>query len=198
MRSPCWAMASKPARLLRPINCSPKPFWRARPRPRRGALETPRCAPSNLPQPIRARGHAAFAGKAQIRLGEEKAARATLDRALDENPHGKVAYTRLAALLLRRDEPDETLRLANRLSSRGVGHSRLLALAKLGRVEAARAFDNLAPTDARALCGLRKRPSRVQQGARRAFRPIMKKPIIDLAFVLSLLRSPHLCRSCRP
>jgi tetratricopeptide (TPR) repeat protein len=137
-------------------------------------------------------------GKAQIRLGEEKAARATLDRALDENPHGKVAYTRLAALLLRRDEPDETLRLANRLSSRGVGHSRLLALAKLGRVEAARAFDNLAPTDARALCGLRKRPSRVQQGARRAFRPIMKKPIIDLAFVLSLLRSPHLCRSCRP
>jgi hypothetical protein len=104
--------------------------------------------------------------------------------ALDESPHGKDAYKRPAAPLHRRDEPDETPRLADRLSSRGVGHSRLLAsrtlaLAKLGLVEEARAFDNLPPTDARAPGGLRK-PRRVQQGVRRAFRPIMKKPIIDV------------------
>jgi tetratricopeptide (TPR) repeat protein len=88
-------------------------------------------------------------GKAQIRLGEETAARATLERALEENPHSKDAYKRLAALFLRRNAPDDVLRLADRLSSQGVGHSRLLAsrtlaLAKLGRVEQARACDNLA------------------------------------------------------
>jgi len=79
--------------------------------------------------------------------------------ALDESPHGKDAYKRPAAPLHRRDEPDETPRLADRLSSRGVGHSRLLAsrtlalaklgLAKLGLVEEARALDNLPPADAR-------------------------------------------------
>ena len=72
----------------------------------------------------------------------------------DESPHGKDAYKRPAAPLHRRDEPDETPRLADRLSSRGVGHSRLLAsrtlgLAKLGLVEEARALDNLPPADAR-------------------------------------------------
>jgi hypothetical protein len=103
-------------------------------------------------------------GKAPIRLGEDKAARATLD----ENPHVKDAYKRLVALLLRRDEPDETPRPANRLSSRGVGHARLLAsrtlaLAKLGRVEEARDFANLAPTDARA-------PRRVSKASPRSTR----------------------------
>ncbi|MGC1859961.1 MAG: hypothetical protein WA733_02255 [Methylocystis sp.] len=86
--------------------------------------------------------------------------------ALDESPHGKDAYKRPAAPLHRRDEPDETLRLADRLSSRGVGHSRLLAsrtlaLAKLGLVEEARAFDNLHRQMLEPPGGLRK-PRRVQ------------------------------------
>src|SRR5262249_16769754 len=91
----------------------------------------------------------ALLGKAQIRLGEEVAGRATLERAVEENRHSKDAYKRLAVLLLRCDAPADLLRLADQLSARSVGHSRLLAsrtlaLARLGRINEAHTFENLA------------------------------------------------------
>jgi tetratricopeptide (TPR) repeat protein len=118
-------------------------------RDNRGAREAARRAFEYSRTNLERAAALALLGKAQIRLGEEMAAQATLERALEENPHSKDAYKRLAALLLRRDAPDDLLRLADQLSARSVGHSRLfasrtLALARLGRIKEAHAFENLA------------------------------------------------------
>lgn len=95
------------------------------------------------------RAHAlATLGKVQMRLGELNAARRTLTRALEENPHDRNAYKRLVALLLSSDEPGAVLALAKRLLNVGVTHSRLLAsrtlaFAKLNDVPAAIEADGL-------------------------------------------------------
>jgi tetratricopeptide (TPR) repeat protein len=88
-------------------------------------------------------------GKAHARLGDDAAAKSVLEEALAENPHDKDAFKRLVALYFRRNEPRSALALYERLLSQGVRHSRLFvartaALARLGCVEEARAFENLA------------------------------------------------------
>jgi hypothetical protein len=86
-------------------------------------------------------------GKAETRL-ELPEARTTLVRALELDPHNKDACKRLAALHFAADEPTPVLHLTYALAEKGVGHSRLivaqvLALARLGRVDAARDADAL-------------------------------------------------------
>jgi uncharacterized protein (TIGR02466 family) len=81
-------------------------------------------------------------GKAEIRLGHSEARR-TLVRALELDPHNKDACKRLAALYFAADESAAALALTDALAAQGVGHSRMfaaqvLALAGLGRIEAAR------------------------------------------------------------
>ncbi len=86
-------------------------------------------------------------GKAEARLSLASA-RATLVRALELNPHDKNACKRLISIYLDADEPAEALALTQALAARGVGHSRLiagqaLALARLGRIDAAREAEAL-------------------------------------------------------
>jgi uncharacterized protein (TIGR02466 family) len=81
-------------------------------------------------------------GKAEIRLGRPEAQR-TLRHALELDPHNKDACKRLAALHFAAQEPGAALALADALAAQGVGHSRalaarVLALARLGRVDEAR------------------------------------------------------------
>jgi uncharacterized protein (TIGR02466 family) len=81
-------------------------------------------------------------GKAEIRLGDPEARR-TLLRALELDPHSKDACKRLAALYLAADEFAAAMALTDALAAQGVGHSRMfaarvLALARLGRIEEAR------------------------------------------------------------
>ena len=88
-------------------------------------------------------------GKAQARLGDDAAAQAAFEAALVDNPQDKDACKRLIALHFRRERPEAALVLIDRLMAAGASHARLfagrtLALARLGRVEDARAFENLA------------------------------------------------------
>ncbi|HEY1426586.1 MAG TPA: hypothetical protein VGF50_07940, partial [Caulobacteraceae bacterium] len=81
-------------------------------------------------------------GKAEVRLGDD-AALATLEAALEVDPHNKNACKRLAALHLGRGDPRALIAATDALLARGAGHARLfaaraLAFARLGEVEAAR------------------------------------------------------------
>lgn len=85
-------------------------------------------------------------GKAQRRLGMIDAAEDSLRAALKHDPHNKDACKRLASLLLDVGAADRVLADMAQLAAQGVGHSRLLAaqtlaLAQLGRIDAARAQD---------------------------------------------------------
>ena len=85
-------------------------------------------------------------GKAQRRLGLVDAAEASLREALTHDPHNKDACKRLASLYFDLGAPDRVLADMDGLNVQGVGHSRLfaaqtLALAQLGRIDAARAQD---------------------------------------------------------
>ena len=89
-------------------------------------------------------------GKAEIRLGHPEARR-TLVRALQLDPHNKDACKRLAGLYSAVDDSVAALALTDALAAQGVGHSRMfaarvLAMARLGRIEEAReaeAWDRL-------------------------------------------------------
>jgi uncharacterized protein (TIGR02466 family) len=89
-------------------------------------------------------------GKAEIRLGHPEARR-TLLRALELDPHNKDACKRLAGLYSAVDDSVAALALTDALAAQGVGHSRMfaarvLAMARLGRIEEAReaeAWDRL-------------------------------------------------------
>jgi tetratricopeptide (TPR) repeat protein len=90
---------------------------------------------------------AAF-GKAQWRLDRVDEARASFRAALDRYPNNKDAFKRLAMLDFGLDRPEEVLRLANETVANGVFHARALAmvplaLARLGRIEEARAANGL-------------------------------------------------------
>jgi hypothetical protein len=81
-------------------------------------------------------------GKAQVRLGDS-AALATLEAALELDPHNKNACKRLTALHLGRGDAQAVLANTAALLARGAGHSRLfaaraLAFARLGDTAAAR------------------------------------------------------------
>lgn len=81
--------------------------------------------------------------KALLRLDAHRDARALLDAALDHDPHNAGAWRRLVTELLRTGEAETVLARADTLAQRGVGHARLfaartLALAQLGRLDAAR------------------------------------------------------------
>lgn len=84
-------------------------------------------------------------GKAQLRL-DDSAAEDTLRLALQLDPLNKDACKRLTALLMARDQPGDVVKLCTALSAHGAAHSRffaawILALARVGDVEAARALD---------------------------------------------------------
>ena len=85
-------------------------------------------------------------GKAQRRLGDIAAAAQTLGDALRYDPHNKDACKRLASLYFDAGAPERVLAEMDALAEQGAGHSRLvaaqtLALAQLGRIDAARAQD---------------------------------------------------------
>ncbi|WP_066657579.1 MULTISPECIES: 2OG-Fe(II) oxygenase family protein [unclassified Sphingomonas] len=85
-------------------------------------------------------------GKVLRRMGATDAAEHVLKQALIHNPHNKDACKRLASLHLDNGAPERVLDAMAQLDAQGVGHSRLfaaqtLALAQLGRIEAARAQD---------------------------------------------------------
>jgi tetratricopeptide (TPR) repeat protein len=97
--------------------------------------------------PMRAAALAAL-GKALARLGEDRDANEAFEAALAANPFDKDACKRLVALHFKRNDARAVLSLFDRLQAFGVGHSRLLAartlaLARLGRIDEARAFENL-------------------------------------------------------
>lgn len=82
-------------------------------------------------------------GKAQLRIGLEQAAIASLEAALVAAPENKDAYKRLVAFYMSKDQPEAVLALADAFFGAAQGHSRLqvsriLALARLGRVAEAR------------------------------------------------------------
>ncbi|MFZ1920184.1 MAG: putative 2OG-Fe(II) oxygenase [Xanthobacteraceae bacterium] len=86
-------------------------------------------------------------GKAERRL-ELPEARDTLIRALELDSHNKDACKRLAALHFSRNDPEAALAMTDTLAKLGVGHSRLIAarvvaLARLGKIDAAREADGL-------------------------------------------------------
>jgi uncharacterized protein (TIGR02466 family) len=88
-------------------------------------------------------------GKAQRRLGAVDAAEQSLRAALTHDPHNKDACKRLASIHFDQGAPDRVLADMDGLSAQGVGHSRLfaaqtLALAQLGRIDAAREQDGWA------------------------------------------------------
>lgn len=100
-------------------------------------------------------------GKTQARLGDP-AALNSLREALALDPANKNACKRLAAWHFERGQDSEVLDFASALSREGVWHSRLsaaqvLALARMGRIDEARAVD------AREALGLR-RPLPVPHG----------------------------------
>jgi hypothetical protein len=81
--------------------------------------------------------------KAEMRLGEAAAARASLDDALLLDPANKDACKRIAALELAEGSAEDLLELTDRLAAKGVAHSRLfaaraLAQARSGDIAAAR------------------------------------------------------------
>lgn len=83
-------------------------------------------------------------GKAETRLGDDKAARATLEHALRYDPQEKDACKRLAALDLAANDPAAVLAMVDRLIAHGAAHARLfaaqaLAQAQAGAIGAARA-----------------------------------------------------------
>ncbi|HEV7287042.1 2OG-Fe(II) oxygenase family protein [Sphingomonas sp.] len=85
-------------------------------------------------------------GKAQRRLGATDAAEQSLKEALAYDPHNKDACKRLASLHFDTGAPERVLDEMAQLDAQGVGHSRLfaaqtLALAQLGRIDAAREQD---------------------------------------------------------
>lgn len=87
----------------------------------------------------------ALEGKTWTRLGDADAAEQCLRRALEIDPHNKDACKRLAALFLDRGDPRAAIAMTDTLLARNVGHSRLfgariLAFARLGEIEAARAM----------------------------------------------------------
>lgn len=69
----------------------------------------------------------ALRAKAEARLGDVAAARATLAEALRLDPHNKDACKRLAALALAADDADAVLAMYDDLAARGAAHSRLFA-----------------------------------------------------------------------
>ena len=69
----------------------------------------------------------ALRGKAETRLGDTDAARATLERALLYDPHEKDACKRLAALGLAANDPAAVLAMVDRLMAQGAAHARLFA-----------------------------------------------------------------------
>ena len=89
----------------------------------------------------RATAHADWAG-ALFRLDQPATAVAHLEAALMLDPHNKDACKRLAHHLLRRDDPAAVIAFTDRLAAAGVHHARLLtsrvlAFARLGRIDAA-------------------------------------------------------------
>ena len=93
-------------------------------------------------------------GKAETRLGDIAAARATLEHALRLDPHEKDACKRLAALDFAADDSDAVLATVDALAAQGAAHARLFAARTLAHArgdapEAAReaaGFDALAHT----------------------------------------------------
>jgi len=86
--------------------------------------------------------------KAAFRLGDGEGAVDLLEEALRLNPCNSAAFKRLATHWLRADMPARVLDLADRLESEGAGHarllaSRMLAFARLGRIEEARGLSGL-------------------------------------------------------
>ncbi|PTQ58338.1 putative 2-oxoglutarate-Fe(II)-dependent oxygenase superfamily protein [Sphingomonas aurantiaca] len=87
-------------------------------------------------------------GKAETRLGDIAAARATLGQALRLDPREKDACKRLAALDLAANDPAAVLAMADSLTAQGAAHARLfaaraLAHAKAGAIDVARAAAGL-------------------------------------------------------
>jgi tetratricopeptide (TPR) repeat protein len=81
-------------------------------------------------------------GKTQIRLEQFEAGRKTLHAALDANIRNRDAYKRLAMLDFQMDRTEAALEFADEMVAQGVAHARVLgvrplALAKLGRIDAA-------------------------------------------------------------
>ena len=94
-------------------------------------------------------------GKCEKRLGQVELAKATLREALVLDPHNKDACKRLAAIMLDHDPLPDAVQWTEGMLLQGVNHARLLgarvlALAKSGDIEAARAaegFDALHRTE---------------------------------------------------
>ena len=85
--------------------------------------------------------------KVKLRIGERDAAIKLLKQALSLNSGNVSSFKRLALEWLRQHQPDRVIALTDELQQRGVGHSRLwgarmLALAALGKTEAAQALLN--------------------------------------------------------
>jgi Flp pilus assembly protein TadD len=86
--------------------------------------------------------------KAACRDGSPDSAVATLEQALELDPHNRIACKRLTVLWLARGDADAVIAMTDRLASKGVAHARLLAartmaLAQQGALDAARATIDL-------------------------------------------------------
>ena len=86
--------------------------------------------------------------KALLRMDRNGAARDRLAEALRLDPGNANACRRLVTELLRTGDAEAVIAVTDRLAARGVGHARLfaarmLALARLGRIEEARATTDL-------------------------------------------------------
>ena len=91
--------------------------------------------------------------KAERRLSQARAARESLEAALDVDPHSKDACKRLAALDLEQGRAPALVEWCKGLTGSGVGHARLYAALMLGEavcgdLDAARAIEGL--TDLRS------------------------------------------------
>jgi hypothetical protein len=99
--------------------------------------------------PIQRAAALADRAKAERRLSQPKAARVSLETALDADPHSKDACKRLAALDLEQGRAPALVEWSKGLIASGVGHSRLHAARMLGEaargdLDAARAAEGLA------------------------------------------------------
>jgi tetratricopeptide (TPR) repeat protein len=87
--------------------------------------------------------------KALLRMDRNGAARALLTEALRLDPGNTHACRRLVTDLLRTGDAEAVIAVTDRLAAQGIGHARLfaarmLAFARLGRIEEARATTDLA------------------------------------------------------
>ncbi len=77
--------------------------------------------------PIQRAAALADRAKAERRLSDAKAARESLETALDADPHSKDACKRLAALDLEQGRAPALIEWCKQLTGSGVGHARLHA-----------------------------------------------------------------------